>query len=254
LLTAQANIINIPIQKGFSPKRWQKIVNAMLEKIPGRPYLHKLRVIHILEADYNLALKEIFGQRLLQNCEKHDKLGDIQDSFRKNRSTIRTLLHNELFCDYNKQLQINNFIGFTDISGCFDRIVIPLISLLNCRNGCPKEAVQMHAWTLLDAKYHLKTKQGVSQTYYTNSKETPIHGNGQGAGDSPSQWCQQSAMLFDIYSHTHHGATIINPDRTLQLRLPLTAFADDTNLLGNKTSENQSLNGLIQDAQECFTT
>jgi hypothetical protein len=42
LLTAQANIINIPIQKGFSPKRWQKVVNAMIEKIPGKPYLHKL--------------------------------------------------------------------------------------------------------------------------------------------------------------------------------------------------------------------
>jgi hypothetical protein len=62
ILQAQSNIINIPIQKGFSPKRWQTVVNAMLEKTPGNPYLHKLRVIHILEVDYNLALKEIFGR------------------------------------------------------------------------------------------------------------------------------------------------------------------------------------------------
>jgi hypothetical protein len=61
ILKAQTDIINIPIQRGFSPHRWQTVVNAMLEKIPGKPYLHKLRVIHILEADYNLALKEIFG-------------------------------------------------------------------------------------------------------------------------------------------------------------------------------------------------
>jgi hypothetical protein len=45
-------------------------------------------VIHILEADYNLALKQIFGRRLLQNCEQHDALGDIQDGFRKGRSMI----------------------------------------------------------------------------------------------------------------------------------------------------------------------
>jgi hypothetical protein len=83
ILQAQTDIINIPIQAGFSPKRWQKVVNAMLEKVPGRPYLHKLRVIHILEADYNLALKEIFGRRLMWNCEKYGKLGDIQDGFRK---------------------------------------------------------------------------------------------------------------------------------------------------------------------------
>jgi hypothetical protein len=42
-----------------------------------------MRVIHILEADYNLTLKQIFGKRLLQNCEKFGTLGDVQDGFRK---------------------------------------------------------------------------------------------------------------------------------------------------------------------------
>jgi hypothetical protein len=32
------------------------VVNAMIEKIPGRPLLDKLRVIHLLEADLNFAL------------------------------------------------------------------------------------------------------------------------------------------------------------------------------------------------------
>jgi hypothetical protein len=76
ILQVQTDVINIPIQNGFSPTRWQTVVNAMLEKIPGKPYLHKLRVIHILEADYNLALKQIFGRRLLQNCEQHGAHGN----------------------------------------------------------------------------------------------------------------------------------------------------------------------------------
>jgi hypothetical protein len=83
ILQAQTDIINLPIQNGISPQRWRTVVNAMLEKITGKPMLHKLRVIHILEADYNLALKLIFGKRLLQNCEKHDTLGNLQDGFRK---------------------------------------------------------------------------------------------------------------------------------------------------------------------------
>jgi hypothetical protein len=57
----------------------------------------------------------------------------------------------------------------------------------------------MQATTLEKAKYHLKTKQGISTNYYNHSKETP------GAGDSPSQWCQQSAMLFDLYEKTQTG-------------------------------------------------
>jgi hypothetical protein len=42
ILELQTLIINIPLQIGFSPARWQTIVNAMLEKIPGTPMLHKL--------------------------------------------------------------------------------------------------------------------------------------------------------------------------------------------------------------------
>jgi hypothetical protein len=86
----------------------------------------------------------------------------MQDGFRKGRSTIRTLLHNELINDYNKRLRINNFIGMTDILGCFDHIVAPVISLLNIKNGCPPAAVTMHATTLELARYHLKTKDGIS--------------------------------------------------------------------------------------------
>lgn len=81
ILQVQTDIINLPIQNGFSPTRWRMVVNAMLEKITGKPMLHKLRVIHILEADYNLALKQIFSKRLLTNCEQHGMLGDLQDGF-----------------------------------------------------------------------------------------------------------------------------------------------------------------------------
>jgi hypothetical protein len=53
ILDVQTLAINIPIHMGFAPDRWTTVVNAMLEKVQGTPWLHKLRVIHILEADYN---------------------------------------------------------------------------------------------------------------------------------------------------------------------------------------------------------
>jgi hypothetical protein len=254
LLKIQADIINIPITQGFSPKRWQTVVNAMLEKIPGKPFLHKLRVIHILEADYNLALKEIFGRRLMWNCEKFGKLGDIQDGFRKGRSTVRTLLHNEIINDYNKRLRRNNFVGMTDISGCFDRMVTPMISILNRKNGCPQAAVTMHGTTLEKAQYHLKTKHGTSKSHYSHSEQTPIYGNGQGAGDSPSQWCQQSALLFDLYAESNQGSTMTSRNRKTKVNIPLAAFADDTNLLGNDDENNMSVEDLITQTQEAFTS
>jgi hypothetical protein len=210
-------------------------------------------VIDILEADYNLALKEIFGRRLLH--EKFGTLGDTEDGFRKNRSTIRTLIHNKIINDYNKRRRIDNFVGLTNISECFDRIVAPIISLLNRRNGCPKEAVTMHASTLNKARYYLKTKHGISKNYYSHTSETPIHGNGQGAGYSPSHWCQQSAMLFDLYAELNkNGSTMSSPTNDLQITLPLTAFTDDTNLLGNDDECKLSMEQLTAQAQTSFTT
>jgi hypothetical protein len=252
ILNVQTGIINIPLHQGFSPIRWQRVINAMLEKIQGRPLLHKLRVIHIMEADYNLALKIIFGKRLMKNCETHDSLGDIQDGFRKGRSTTRTLLHTELINDYNKRLRIDNYIGMTDISGCFDRILPPLISLLNRRNGCPEKAVTMHAQTLWKAKYYIKTQCGISDKFYSNNL-TPVYGNGQGAGDSPSQWSQESAMLFKIYETILPGAKMSLRDGPTIANLPMTAFADDTNLLGNDDEGNKPNKQLIEEVKHAFS-
>jgi ribonuclease HI/enamine deaminase RidA (YjgF/YER057c/UK114 family) len=247
-------VINLPIGIGFSQTRWQVVINAMLEKIPGKPMLHKLRVIHILEADYNLALKEIFGRRLMQNCERYGALGNRQDGFRKGRSTMRTILQNELLSDYNKRLRVNNFIGLTDISGCFDRILPSIISLINQRNGCPPEAVKSHATTLEKAQYHLKSKNGISKKYYSHSEKTPIYGNGQGAGDSPSQWSQESALLFDLYENAVMGAQMSFRNGKIATKLPLTAFADDTNLLGNDDQHTMNTNQLVEQAKQAFQT
>jgi hypothetical protein len=117
----------------------------------------------------------------------------------------------------------------TDISACFDRMLPSLISLLNRRNGCPKEAVAMHATTLQKSNYYLKTQQGISTSSYSN-ETGPVYGNGQGAGDSPSQWSQESAMLFQIYQELATGATMSNRNGTPIVDIHMTAFADDTNL------------------------
>jgi hypothetical protein len=112
----------------------------------------------------------------------------------------------------------------------------------------------MHATTLQHAQYHLKTKQGTTQTFYSNSPTTPIHGNGQGAGDSPSQWCQQSTMLFDLYANENHGACMSSRAGDETIQQPLAAFADDTNLLGNNDKNEKSVDELIDQAQQGFTS
>jgi hypothetical protein len=113
----------------------------------------------------------------------------------------------------------------------------------------------MHVTTLQQAKYFLKTKQGLSTTSYSHLRLTPVYGNGQGAGDSPSQcWSQESAMLFDLYEQQVCGASFQMRDGTTTAKIPLTAFADDTNLLGNDDDNMSSIDKLVIEARIAFQT
>jgi hypothetical protein len=94
----QADVINLPIGLGFSPSRWQVVINAMLEKIPGKPLLHKLHVIHILEADYNLTLKEIFT---------FSDFGEIQAKVPRTKSTAKSTFKQLVVGNLRRKLRKN---------------------------------------------------------------------------------------------------------------------------------------------------
>ena len=56
LTEARVALLNYAMRHGYSFRRWKKVVNVMLAKDPGKPKIHRLRVIHLYEADYNLLL------------------------------------------------------------------------------------------------------------------------------------------------------------------------------------------------------
>ena len=56
LVQAQLTLLNYSLKFSHSYKPWRTIVNVMILKEPGNTKIHRLRVIHIYEADYNLLL------------------------------------------------------------------------------------------------------------------------------------------------------------------------------------------------------
>lgn len=52
--------------RGYSYLRWQQVINSLLWKEPGNHKIHRTRVIHLFEADYNLALSLKWRGALLQ--------------------------------------------------------------------------------------------------------------------------------------------------------------------------------------------
>ena len=64
ILDGHLTLLNYAIQFGYPYAKWKCIVNTMLEKDKGMPKLHRLRVIHLYEADYNLILGVKWRQAL----------------------------------------------------------------------------------------------------------------------------------------------------------------------------------------------
>jgi hypothetical protein len=84
MLNAHYNLLRYATKHGVSLRRWRKVVNSMIEKEPGDPRIHRLRVIHLYEADYNLLLGIFWSQKLGSSytgrTTGHDRVFDTNKS------------------------------------------------------------------------------------------------------------------------------------------------------------------------------
>jgi hypothetical protein len=70
-------MISLPFMYGFACERWLHAINVMLEKKKGIRNIHMLRIIGLIEADFNMALKFYFAYKMMENAER-DGLTDEQ--------------------------------------------------------------------------------------------------------------------------------------------------------------------------------
>eukprot|EP00957_Ditylum_brightwellii_P195325 14881251-Ditylum_brightwellii.AAC.1 len=62
-----------------------------------------------------------------------------------------------------------------DAAACYDRIISNLVSLIGQKKGLHKHVTFVHAKTLEEAKFKLKTALGVSESFYSHSEIFPIY-------------------------------------------------------------------------------
>ena len=59
-----AVMMSLPFMYGFTNKRWEKVIEVMLEKKAGVRKIHLMRITALVEADFNTALKIMFARKL----------------------------------------------------------------------------------------------------------------------------------------------------------------------------------------------
>ena len=186
----------------------------MLEMDPGNPKIHRLRVIHLYEADYNLILG-VKWRELIHDCEDHHLLHPSLYGARPGRGALDPVFIEELTNEITRLTRKPLIKNAEDATACYDRIIPGIGTLASRSHGLHHQVALVMGRTLEEVKYHLKTHLGVTDEHYQHCTITPIYGTGQGSANSPTIWLVVSSMLFRCYSKRAHGARFETPDKEI---------------------------------------
>jgi hypothetical protein len=188
-------LINYCLKTGYVLDRWKSVVNFMIFKDQGCFQIHRLRIIHIYEADFNLILA-VKWRELLHYADRRTSINSGQYGGRPGCEATSVALLEELRTDISYCTRRSLLTFDNDAASCYDRIIPSLASLINRKYGLHRKVAVVHGRTLREARYKLKTAIGISAMEYTHSSHLPIFGTGQGSGNSPMVWLFISAGLF----------------------------------------------------------
>ena len=213
---------NLACRFGFAYDRWKEVVNCMINKKHDSFLLNQLRVIHLFEADYNLIIGLIFGRYMIHRmCDS--SLFHPSQWGRPNRECEDVLMLKELTYQVASMSRTDIATFDNDASACYDRIVTRF-ALLCCRaHGVPEGPCRMTAEVLDNVIHKIKTAYGISETSYTNTSDSPIHGVGQGAKTAPVSGASRVLLPFAgpiVYPTALHVSTHATRSRTAQSAIP----------------------------------
>ncbi|KAI2503535.1 hypothetical protein MHU86_10917 [Fragilaria crotonensis] len=228
LRTLHLNLLNYALERGYSYKRWQTIANTILFKDPDNVRLHRTRVIHIYEADFNLALGIKWRIQMYQ-AEALAALNDGQYGSRPRRNATDPVFIEELQCEISRATRRSVVLINYDALACFDRMIQNAAMIVSRKFGVPLPVTQANAVTLERAEFRVRTELGLAPNGYVHSDSKPIYGTGQGSANSPAIWCFLSSCLMDAYDTTATPAVYYSPDESTSASLGLVAFVDDCN-------------------------
>jgi hypothetical protein len=179
LLHGQVDLMSYALTHGYSFDRWKVIVNVMLLKEPNNPRIRRLRVIHLYEANFNLLLG-VKWRKIIHHTLQHETINQSQYGGLPGRDSLVPVfiegMQNEIARASRKPYIKQDF----DATSSYNRIIPWMASLFSRSHGLHRNVCLVHARTLQEARYLLKTQLGISEESYSHCRAFPIYGTGQG--------------------------------------------------------------------------
>jgi hypothetical protein len=148
--------LSICAHNGVPLAWWGKGLTVLLEKILGNVFVHKLRAIWLLEADFNRQNKLIFAKQMMQQAGWDRAIP--KECFAKKHSTCNdTVLAKQFFCDSSCSLHHPAGLGECNFGNCYDQAAHPPTSIALQSCEIPKSAIRVLLTLMQTMQYVLKT-------------------------------------------------------------------------------------------------
>ena len=252
LTAVNAVFMRVPFKHGFPLERWSSSVQCMLQK-KNKPYIIKLRIIELFEADFNSGLKYILGRQLLYHSETHGINSNQTHGSRPGRSTHDALTITKLTYDIARLDKVNIVSIFNDAAGCYDRMRHNLMTVSSERMGCPDEVALCLARVLNQMKHHAQTANGISEAFIQACARLNLGGAGQGNGGGPISWHSHMEPLLLAYTKLNAGFSFEDPTQLLQFVQWIVGYVDDNSLILT-FRDGQSSQEAMLEAQAALTS
>ena len=194
-----------------------------------------------------MALRIIFGRRLIHRAEDRGTIPLTQWGSRPNRSSTDAILLKRLSYDGLSLCRKSAIIFNNDCKAAFDRMIPSVGGIALRRLGASSSSVSTLLQTLQQMKYKVKTSLGLSEESFSNADDWVL-GTLQGSGASPCLWLAITCVLLGALQKRSPGITFSNPQGTLTCNRIGEAYVDDTELW--LTMPDRDITQLAQEMQK----
>ena len=224
------SILELSRANGIILDRWKKTVTTLMEKDTGKPRIHRMRAIHIIEAEVQFLAKLFYCKKLMENAEKHDIITKQQYGGRKDQQAQSAVINKLLYYNIAHQQVMNAAFIDDDARNCYDRIITALSAVEMRSWGQSFEEAEFSINFLQQQEYHVRTGLGITHDSYNYNREEPTHGSGQGIGWAGVKFTRTSDTLSKIMSKKCEGMTFSDPEQECTIERNADFFVDDTAL------------------------
>jgi hypothetical protein len=202
----------------------------MLEKIADIALVNKLRAILLMEADFNMHNRIIFGNRMIHKAREEGLIPP--EIFSTEGATAEDGSFGKgLVTDISRQSRINMAITSNDAESCYNRIAHAMLSLILQAMTVGKGAITAMLIPIQIMCFFLRTGFGESKTSMGGNPNSRTQGLCQGNTASPAGWEILCATMLRCHQRRGHGALLVSPMSLSVTQLMGIWFVDDCDLI-----------------------